>query len=330
MTVETAHGAPPPTAPRAPGFQRMFAPAQLTLGLFFAIESYSGDVPRMEGQIELARAAEAAGFAALWVRDVPLRDPTFGDVGQIYDPWVWLGTVTAATREIALATGAIVLPLRHPLDVAKASASVDRLSGGRLVLGVASGDRPVEFPAYGRDFERRGELFRAALEYVGRVLEETSPTIESPFGVLRGADLLPKPTYGHIPVAVTGSSRQSVEWIAAHSDAWMMYPRGPQLQERVISAWRSAVRDAAGIEFKPFGQSLFIDLTDDPDAEPQPIHLGYRLGRRPLVEFLELLRQIGVNHVALNLKYATRPAAEIVDELAREVVPRFCAHSVAA
>ncbi len=322
---------PPLTAtPRAPGFRRLFERDRLTLGLFFAIESYPGDIPTMEGQLELAQAAEEHGFAGLWVRDVPLRDPTFGDVGQIYDPWVWLGQVSAVTSRIALATGAIVVPLRHPLDLAKAAASVDELSDGRFVFGAASGDRPVEFPAYGRDFERRGELFAEALRYMRQALEQQFPRIESPFGVLHGADLLPKPRYGHIPVAVTGSSRQSIEWIAANADAWVMYPRNPQLQAQVIDGWRKAVQQFAGVEFKPFAQSLYIDLTEDPGAQPRPIHLGFRLGRDALVEVLELLRRIGVNHVALNLKYGRRPAAEVVDELGREVVPRFAAHASAS
>src|SRR6476661_4405157 len=140
-------------ATEARGFRRMFAPGRLTLGVFFPIEAFRGDVPTMQGQERLARRAEELGFAALWVRDVPLRDPSFGDVGQVYDPWVYLGWIAAQTRTIALATGSIILPLRHPLHTAKEAASVDQLSGGRFVLGVASGDRAVEFPAFGVDAE---------------------------------------------------------------------------------------------------------------------------------------------------------------------------------
>ena len=113
----------------------MFAPSRLTLGVFFPIEAFAGDRPTMREQIPLARRAEELGFAALWFRDVPLRDPSFGDVGQVFDPWVYLGYVAGQTKDIALATGAIVLPLRHPLHTAKAAASVDQLSGGRLLLG---------------------------------------------------------------------------------------------------------------------------------------------------------------------------------------------------
>src|ERR1700761_6149574 len=150
----------------SPGFQKMFAPGRLTLGVFFPIEAFKGDQPTMRNQEYLARRAEELGFAALWFRDVPLRDPNFGDIGQVYDPWVYLGWIAAHTRTIALATGSIILPLRHPLHPAKAAASVDQLSGGRFLLGVASGDRPVEFPAFGIPFEKRDELFRENLRVI--------------------------------------------------------------------------------------------------------------------------------------------------------------------
>src|SRR5690242_8082914 len=146
----------------AAGFRKMFAPGRLTVGVFFPIEAFPRDEPTMRDQERLACRAEELGYAALWTRDVPLRDPGFGDIGQVYDPWVWLGWIAAPTHGIALATGSIILPLRHPLHTAKAAASVDRLTGGRLVLGVASGDRPSEFPAFGIDWQRRDVLFRDA------------------------------------------------------------------------------------------------------------------------------------------------------------------------
>ncbi|HEY8394340.1 MAG TPA: LLM class oxidoreductase [Thermaerobacter sp.] len=306
-----------------PGFRRMFRPGRLTLGVFFPIEAYQGSIPTMENQVALARRAEALGFAAVWFRDVPLLDPGFGDAGQVYDPWVYLGYIAACTREIALATGAIILPLRHPLHVAKAAASVDELSGRRLVLGVCSGDRPVEFPAFGRPWEERGRLFRESLAFLRRVLAESFPEIDSPLGHMRGADLIPKPPAGAIPTLVTGHSQQSIDWIARHSDGWVMYPRPPQVQRLIVDEWRRATARVAPGAFKPFAQSLYVDLAHDPDEPPQPIHLGYRLGRNRLIELLAALRDIGVSHVALNLKYGRRPAPEVLEEIGEHVLPLF-------
>ncbi len=305
------------------GFRTMFAEGSLTLGLFVPIEAYRGSIPTMRDHLALARRAEELGFTAIWVRDVPLHDPSFGDVGQIYDPWVYLGLLAGCTRTIALATGSIVLPLRHPLHVAKAAASVDRLTGGRLVLGVASGDRPVEFPAFGLDGEHRGERFRDSFAMIRRVLEESFPAIDGPFGSLRDVDILPKPAVGALPMMVTGSSRQSMEWIAAWSDGWITYPRRLSAQSEMIAQWKRLTGEAAPGRFKPFAQSLYIDLAERPDEPPTPIHLGYRLGRAVLIELLRRLEASGANHVAFNLKYGRRPAAEVLEELGTHVVPMF-------
>lgn len=317
--------APPPAPyvpPDSPGFRRMFARNRLTLGLFFAIDNYDGDTPDMSRQVELARRADALGYAALWTRDVPLRDPSFGDVGQIYDPWVWLGLITGATRDITLATGSIVFPLSHPITLAKAAASVDQLSGGRLFLGIASGDRAVEFPAFGLDTRKRGEIFRETLAYFNRVLYESFPRIDSPLGRLENADLVPKARHNRIPVGITGHCRQDPKWIAAHCDAWIMYSNSPDTQAIVLRTWREAVA-ASGADFKPFVQPLHVDLADDPDADLEPIRSGYRLGRNLLIELLERLRAVGVNHVALSFKRGHRPADEVMEEIGREVLPHF-------
>lgn len=261
-----------------PGFRRMFAADRLTLGLFFPIEAFPRDQPTMRDQERLAARAQALDFAALWCRDVPLRDPSFGDVGQVYDPWVYLGWIAAITRHIALATGSIVLPLRHPLHVAKAAASVDQLSHGRLVLGVASGDRPVEFPAFGVDIEHRAALFREDFETIRRVLETEFPVLETSRTMLRGAaDLVPKPI-GRLPLLVTGNSGQPLPWIAAHADGWITYPRSLERQADTVARWRAHVQELAPGRFKPFAQSLYVDLDANPQLPPTPIHLGFKAG----------------------------------------------------
>ena len=76
-------------------------------------------------------------------------------------------------------------------------------------------------------------------------------------------------------------------------------------------------------EFKPFVQSFYIDLSEDPDEAPTPIHLGFRAGTKTLTTYLEQLQLIGVNHVALNLKVSKRPAEEVIAEIGENVLPDF-------
>ena len=311
-------------------FQRMFAPGRLTFGVFFPIEAFERDQPTMRRQERLARRAEELGFTAVWFRDVPLRDPNFGDVGQIYDPWVYLGWIAAHTQRIVLATGSIILPLRHPLHTAKASASVDQLSGGRFLLGVASGDRPIEFPAFAVAFEKRDALFRENLRVIREVLQEDFPDIRSHYGVMTGgADLIPKPR-GRLPIFITSNSRQDLDWIAENSDGWIMYPRPLAMQLEIVAQWQAAVRAVAPGVFKPFVQSLYVDLAQNRDEPSTPIHLGFRGGRNFLLRFLEALRSAGVNHVILNLKYGRRSADEVLDEIGEEVLPQFAASEAEA
>jgi luciferase-type oxidoreductase len=302
------------------GFSRMFQDNELTLGLFFPLESYEGSIPEMniEKQMKLAKRAEELNFAALFVRDVPLYDPNFGDVGQIYDPWVYLGYLAAHTENIALGTASIILTLRHPLHLAKAAASIDKLSGERLILGVATGDRPIEFPAFSVDFESRGAMFQESVSVMRQAWRENFPAIRSPRVHLADGDVLPKPRLSDIPMLVTGHSSQSVEWIAEHGDGWLYYPRNLKFQAGLIQQWRSLTG-----RFKPFSQSLYVDLTEDPDYMPVPIHLGFRIGRNRLIEFIHSLKTFGVNHVIINLKYGRRPAEEVIEELGQEVVPHF-------
>ena len=126
------------------GFNRVFQPNELSIGVVIPIENYPhSPVPTMQNHLERAQLIEELGFKALWVRDVPFNVPSFGDAGQTYDPFTYLGYLAGQTKEIALCTGSIALPLHHPVHVVKSAATIDQLSGGRLILGVASGRSTV-------------------------------------------------------------------------------------------------------------------------------------------------------------------------------------------
>ena len=74
-------------------FNKIASKGKLSLGLVFPLEAYSGSVAKMENQEKLAKRAEELGFKALWFRDVPFNDPSFGDAGQLYDPWVYMSHI---------------------------------------------------------------------------------------------------------------------------------------------------------------------------------------------------------------------------------------------
>ncbi len=206
------------------GYRRLFDTDGLSFGVGFPLTGVSRSTPSVETETQLATHAESVGFDGLWARDVPTYWPKFGDAGGAFDTWPLLSHLAAHTEDIALGTSSVVLPLRHPLHLAKASATVDRLSGGRLVLGVASGDREPEYAAFGVDHDTRGALFRERLEAVRTIWRESYPIVEGEWGSLEGdLEVLPKPTTETLPLLPTGNARQSTEWIADHGDGWLFY-----------------------------------------------------------------------------------------------------------
>lgn len=196
-------------------------------------------------------------------------------------------------------------------------------------MGIASGDRPSEFPAYGLAHEARAERFRDAVAYFRRLLASGGGVIESPLGRTQsGTLLLTKPAAGTIPLIVTGGSGQSPAWVSEHADGWLSYPgpshdkRGPARLAEKIRLWREGIPDGG---FRPHMTNEWLDLVDDPDHPRTPLQGGFvlRTGRNGLIDLLRDWQAAGVNHVALGIQFSERPAAEIIQELAEEVLPHF-------
>ena len=305
------------------GYNSVFRLGQLTLGLVVPIESYSlGAVPTMADHIERIQLAEKLGFSAVWLRDVPFNVPSFGDAGQTYDPFVYLGLLAGQTREIALGVASVILPLRHPAHVAKAAATADVLSGGRLILGVASGDRPEEYPALNLSYGDRGERFRESYDYI-RHMGDNTPTFENAYGSMNsGIDMLPKPNSQKLPLLITGGSQQDTKWIAQNGDGWMLFPRNATIQSQIIQDWRSQI-EKVGRPMQPVMEPLYIDIVEDPDTPPLPIHLGLRLGTNHLREYLKSRQKIGVNHIALNLRFNKADIETTLKRLADNILSDF-------
>lgn len=326
--------------PAATALDRLVNPAGLpTLGLELPLDNDWGHtrvradraagrpfgVPDLTRHTELARLADTLGFASLWVRDVPLYDPEqFGDAGSVFEAFTHLGHLAAVTERAVLGTGAIVLPLRQPLLVAKAAATVDVLSGGRFVLGLASGDRPVEYPLFGEDFEARGATFRRSVEIL-RAAWATRPVgqgISLPdigLGADRKLEVLPKPTGRTIPLAIAGHAQQSAEWISRNADASLNYPRPLGALRLKTREWQQLTAGAP----KPYLTPMQLDLTEDPATAATAIRLGLRTGSKALVDHLREMGSLGVSHVSFNLRPGDRPIEEVLRELAETVLPHF-------
>ncbi|TSD89327.1 TIGR03571 family LLM class oxidoreductase [Mycobacterium sp. KBS0706] len=272
-------------------------------------------VPDLTAQTDLIHKADDLGFSAIWTRDVPVFDQVnMGDAGSVYDVFALLGFLAGVTRNIALGTAAVVLPIRHPLMTAKAAASVDALSGGRLILGVASGDRPVEYPLLGLDFEARGQAFRDSVAYLRAAWQPGGLTLNGER--VPSLDLLPRPAQSSIPLVVAGQARQEDGWLAANMDGRFVYPGSLEMLVGRAGRWVEATAGRGA-----FISAFHLDLLSNADAPAMPIRFGARVGRKALVTHLRALAAGGVDHIAINLRQSARPPAEVIEELASDVMP---------
>lgn len=285
------------------GYERLFGRERLTVGATFPLSGAREERPDVARELALAERVEELGYDALWARDVPTYWPKFRDAGQTFDPWTWLSRVAGRTEEVALGTASVVLPLRHPLHVAKSAASLDHLSDGRLVLGVASGDRPPEYGAFGVEGDERGAAFRESVAVLRAAWTESYPEIETRWGRLDGTvDVVPKPTAGDLPLLVTGNSRQSREWIAEHADGWLFYHLPADTLRDYLDDW-GARTDA------PFVTTCTVELADDPDAGPERVNQGFRAGAEWFRGYLDDLESWGVEHLIVSVRGEDRGAA---------------------
>ncbi|WP_406235990.1 TIGR03571 family LLM class oxidoreductase [Isoptericola jiangsuensis] len=302
---------------------RVFPQHGLSLGLMTPVAAHGlADVAEAQ---RIARLADDLGFAALWTRDVPLMVPQGPDAtaSAVDDPFLWLALLAGATTRIAVGTAAIVLPLRHPLHVAKSALSLDRISGGRFVLGLGSGDRPEEFAAFGEDLEGRAATFRERWALLRAALSPDEAERARLRDATGGFDVLPA-AQARIPMLVVGTARQSLQWIAREAEGWATYHREEAAQEGRIGLWQQA--QGAG-EAKPFVQSMLLDLQADPQAPAEALPLGLKVGRDGLRAYLQRVHAQGVAHVMFNLVDNGRPVDEVLREIAAYILPAVSGRS---
>lgn len=179
-----------------------------------------GPLARPEAAAAFAQAAERAGIESLWTvehvvvpsgyQSVYPYDPSGKMPGPeespIPDPLIWLTWIAATTSKIKLATGILILPQRNPVVLAKEVATLDRMSGGRVLLGVGIGWLKEEFEAIGVPFAGRGRRTDEYVAAMRALWTEEKATHEGEFARFRDCILRPRPAQGSVPIHVGGHS----------------------------------------------------------------------------------------------------------------------------
>jgi alkanesulfonate monooxygenase len=214
-----------------------------------ALKNFVGptETPDVDGLLAYAERAEALGFESLWAWDHVILgvEPAF----PILDAVGTLTAIATRTSRIRLGTGILVLPLRNPTVAAKALGTLDVVSKGRLILGVAAGWYAREFDAVGVPFKQRGRLFERNLDILTRLWTEDRVSARVDELNLREAVMRPRPVQKPRPPILIGGYVDAVlKRVAALGDGWLTYFYTPESYRR---SWDKIVEYARALGRDP-------------------------------------------------------------------------------
>lgn len=252
-----------------------------------------------ESMIEFARLAEEVGLESVWTFEhvvVPVdyaslypysKDGKMGATPEtnMVDPLIALTGIAASTKTLRLGTGVNILPQSNPLYLAKQAASLDFMSGGRLMLGLGIGWLAEEYKAMGVPFEHRGARYDDYIEamrkvWTGDVVEHKSEYID-----WSGFKSYPLPTQKPLPLVIGGSKGKAFERIARFGQGWYAPTTSVAALEAMIPALDAACeaqgRDRSEIEIT----SMWVPALESPDVFPKYEALGATRLLLPMILF---------------------------------------------
>jgi len=283
-----------------------------------------GHLAGREAVEAVARRAEELGFHSLWVSDhivIPRqisgqylgsssgRFPVGPDT-PFLEPLMTLAFAAACTRDIRLGTSVLVLPMRHPVVVAKELATLDVLSGGRLIVGVGAGWLAEEFAALGVPLRGHGPRTDEYLEALRRLWTEDDPTLHGRYMRVEGIGFAPKPVQRpHPPIWVGGAAEGALRRAGRFGDAW--HAPGLLPPQELAQRFRRVQEYARQTGRDPQAIALSVRLDTLGREEPQAA-----LAR------LRELKEVGVSHALVGFPARTlEDSLALMERFARKVMP---------
>lgn len=279
-------------------------------------ENAASRPPSFDHLRDMALAAEEGGLDSVWCADhVLFRTDKEGTRG-IHEAWTLLAALAAVTTRVELGPLVLCVPFRNPALTAKMAATLDEVSGGRLILGLGCGWHEPEFDAFGYPFDHRVGRFSEALEIILPMLRTGTASIEGRWHAARDAALTPRgPRPEGPPILIAGKQPRMLELVARHADqwnaAWYGHPdEAHELRERLErlrEALDAAGRDPATLELTA---GVFVAVADDADA-PESAMRG---SIEDIADALAGYAELGISHLIVHLWPRTPDA---VAQLAR-------------
>ena len=278
---------------------------------------------------EMSLALEAAGIDACYVTDHPAPDAEWLQQGMGHDaldPFSAFAFVAAATSRLRLHTNIVVMAYRNPFLTAKSAATLQVLSGGRLILGLGAGYQKAEFEALGVDFHKRGKIFDEALEVIRLAWAGGPVVFKGMHFEARGNEPRPVPDPAP-PIWIGGGSDKAVERAARWGDGWCPFFAAPTMSALNRDTGIQTVEQLGGkiamlqeLRAKA-GRSGPFDIAIGPKAR---LGYGKRGGADAYLEAAAELADVGVTWAVAEPPHPSRQAyLENVQWFGEEVVARL-------
>ena len=273
--------------------------------------------------VDLAVRAEELGFDSVWVHDHVFN------VGHVldriggrpyYEPLTLLSFVAARTRRVRLGTSVLVLPYHNPIRLAKTAATLDVLSGGRLILGVGVGSIEQETRAMGSAFNERGAISDEAIAVMRALWTQEDPHFDGKYSHFSGMKFSPKPLQKPtIPLVIGGVSRAAIRRAARLGDGWQPLGLSPEALGQEIAALHE---EALGYGRKVSQIPVSITL----GLEAPETRRRHALGRDPagILRNAQAYAKLGVDTLVISANTSdAREAHSTLEMIAREVLAAF-------
>jgi len=269
--------------------------------------------------VAIARAAEEGGFDSIWLGDHLLYRGGGRPERGPWDVWTQLAALAAATERVRLGPLVACTAFHPPGILARMAASVDEVSGGRLVLGIGAGWNEAEFRAFGIPFDHHVSRFEEAFEIVRRLLAGERVTFSGRFSTVEGAVLLPPPAR-RIPLMIGANRPRMLSIALPHVDAWNTwwdeFGNDPT-RFAELNAGTDAAAELVGRDPREVERSACLLVAVDPSSqERQPNPDAPAVPLEELGAALETLAEGGADEVILVASPITEASVrELADAL---------------
>ena len=301
----------------------------------------------VDGIEAVAKKADQLGFEYVACCDHPVipKEAAKPMGTRWFDPIATLGFAAGITTRVKLLTSVVVLPYRTPFDIAKSMATLDSLSGGRLIFGVGVGHLQREFEALGANFAERGAVTDEYIEIIKALWTNDAATYHGKYWDFEGMMVSPRPVAEpHPPVWVGGNAKAAVRRAILHAEGWHPMQMAPEEYKGMIAYARKVMKESG--RTKPMEFNSRIDGIDPgavsgakPVSGPStmsgkeaPYYARAASGPRtaPSITTAEALiariheyRDAGATMVNIGFRYTElAPLLESMDWLAQEVMPK--------